>query len=151
MTNNDVLIRVRFALNLKNSEVMDMCRLGKMPLDAAALDGLLKKEEEGQVVCSPDQLKAFLKGLVAAKRGVREEAPGPEPVLNNNYILKSLKVALQLKDEDIVGLVALAGMKVSKSEVGSLLRAEGHRNFQSCKDQILRNFLRGLTVRYREG
>lgn len=151
MINNDVLVRVRFALNLRNSEVLEIFRLGHHPLELPVLDSYLKKEEEeGHAPLPAPVLKAFLKGLVTWKRGPRDEEPGtPDPTINNNYILKSLKVALQLKDDDVVEILALAGTRVSKSEVGALLRAEGHRNFQPCKDQFLRNFLRGLTAKYR--
>lgn len=66
--------------------------------------------------------------------------------MTNNDILKKLRVALKLRDEDIIQILNLAGFTVSKSEVNALFRAEDHPNYTECGDQILRNFLNGLIV-----
>jgi hypothetical protein len=66
--------------------------------------------------------------------------------MTNNDILKKLRVALKLRDEDIVDILTLAEFKVSKSEVNALFRAEDHPNYQECGDQLLRNFLNGLVI-----
>lgn len=69
--------------------------------------------------------------------------------LTNNDILKKLRVALKLRDEDIVGILALADFKVTKSEINSFFRKEGHPKYMPLQDQILRNFLNGLVIHYR--
>jgi uncharacterized protein YehS (DUF1456 family) len=71
--------------------------------------------------------------------------------LTNNAILKKLRIALQLKEDDMVGILKLAGVDISTSELTALFRKEGHRNYKECGDQFLRNFLKGLTLRYRTG
>ena len=70
--------------------------------------------------------------------------------LTNNDILKKLRVALELKDEDIVHILKLSDFEVSKSELSALFRKEDHENYQSCGDQLLRNFLNGLII-YKRG
>jgi len=66
--------------------------------------------------------------------------------MTNNDILKKLRVALKLRDEDIVQILKLAEFDVTKSEVNALFRTEDHPNYKECGDQLLRNFLNGLIV-----
>ena len=69
--------------------------------------------------------------------------------LTNNDILKKLRVAHQLRDEDIVNICALVDFKISKSELNALFRNENHEKYMECGDQILRNFLNGLIIHLR--
>lgn len=69
--------------------------------------------------------------------------------MTNNDILKKLRVALMLRDDEIVEIMKLVDFKISKSEVGALCRREDHPNFRECGDQILRNFLNGLVIHLR--
>jgi uncharacterized protein YehS (DUF1456 family) len=69
--------------------------------------------------------------------------------MTNNDILKKLRVALQLKDTDIVHIMGLVDFKVSKSEINALYRNEDHPKYVECKDQFLRNFLNGLVIHKR--
>jgi uncharacterized protein YehS (DUF1456 family) len=66
--------------------------------------------------------------------------------MTNNDILKKLRVALKLKDEDIIQILNLANFSLSKSEVNALFRNEEHPNYVECGDQIMRNFLNGLVI-----
>ena len=70
--------------------------------------------------------------------------------LTNNDILKKLRVALQLRDDDIIEILKLVDFKVSKSELGAFFRKDDHPNFMPLEDQILRNFLNGLVI-YKRG
>jgi uncharacterized protein YehS (DUF1456 family) len=69
--------------------------------------------------------------------------------LNNNDILKKLRVAHKLRDDDIIKILALVDFKVTKSELGALFRNEDHPKYMECGDQILRNFLNGLIIHLR--
>ncbi|MDD2303583.1 MAG: DUF1456 family protein [Prolixibacteraceae bacterium] len=66
--------------------------------------------------------------------------------MTNNDILKKLRVALKLRDEDIIEILKLVDFEVSKSELSALFRAEDHPNYKECGDQLLRNFLNGLII-----
>jgi uncharacterized protein YehS (DUF1456 family) len=72
-----------------------------------------------------------------------------EKAMTNNEILKKLRIALELKDTDIMEILKLADFEISKSEVSALFRKPDHRNYKVCGDQILRNFLNGLIIRNR--
>lgn len=154
MTTNDILRRCRYALDISNPKMREIFRLAGHDIDQESLIALLKKEgEEGFHECSNDLLEAFLDGLIVLRRGRREEAPAatamPGPALTNNVILRKLRIALELKDEEMVAVLKLAGVTITASELGALFRGKGHKNYRECGDQFLRNFLRGLTNRYR--
>ena len=67
-------------------------------------------------------------------------------MLTNNDILKKIRVALELKDEDVVNILKLADFDITKSELNALYRKPDHPNYKECGDQLLRNFLNGLII-----
>lgn len=154
MTNNDILRRFRYALDISNPKMLEIFCLAGHETGQDALLAMLKKEaEEGYLECSNSLLEGFFDGLIILKRG-RQEGATAEPVKpgkerTNNIILRKLRIALEMKDEDMVAVMALAGVTVTKSELGALFRSVGHKNYKECGDQFLRSFLNGLTNRYR--
>ncbi|MDA3893378.1 MAG: DUF1456 family protein [Salinivirgaceae bacterium] len=70
--------------------------------------------------------------------------------LTNNDIIKKLRVALQLRDDDIVEILKLVDFRITKSELGAFFRKDDHPNYVEMQDQILRNFLNGLVI-YKRG
>ena len=155
MTNNDVLRRIRYALNINDSTMIEIFKLAEYEMDQVTLTAILKKEEDkGYVACSDRILGYFLDGLILHKRGKKETEPGQAKKaaspLTNNAILKKLRIALELKEDDMLGVLKLADIAVSKSELTALFRKQGHKNYKECGDQFLRNFLNGLFIRYRK-
>jgi uncharacterized protein YehS (DUF1456 family) len=69
-----------------------------------------------------------------------------EKRITNNLVLKKLRVAFELKDADMHQIFQDAGFPVSKPELSALFRQPDHKNFRLCGDQMLRNFLKGLTL-----
>ncbi|MBF4506035.1 DUF1456 family protein [Flavobacterium sp. JLP] len=69
--------------------------------------------------------------------------------MTNNDILKKLRVALMLRDDQIVEILELVDFRITKSELGAFFRAEDHENYMECGDQVLRNFLNGLVIHLR--
>lgn len=154
MTKNDILRRVRYALNIDNSTMLEIFKLSGHEIEQSGLLDLLKKEnKEGYVECSDKVMGFFLDGLILHKRGRQEIKQGQQMKsatrLTNNAILKKLRIALELKEDDMVGILKLADIDISKSELTALFRKEGHRNYKECGDQFLRNFLKGLAISYR--
>jgi len=150
MINNDILRRLRYALNLNNRAMTGIFSLGGHALSEGDLDLLLKKDDEPGFVDCPDMLLlAFLDGLIVSRRGPREGEP-ESGTLNNNLILRKLRIALELKDSDMIRILEAGGMTISKSELSALFRKPEHRNFVSCRDQLLRRFLGGLATISRE-
>jgi uncharacterized protein YehS (DUF1456 family) len=125
--------------------------LADYPVTRTQISDWLKKDDDPAYKnCNDNQLAAFLNGLISDRRGNREEPPPkPEKRLNNNIILRKLKIALDLKDEEIIDLLGLAALPMSKHELSAFFRKPDHKNYRTCKDQVLRNFLRGLQMTYR--
>ena len=69
--------------------------------------------------------------------------------MSNNDILKKLRVALHLRNDEIIEILKLVNFNTSQSELGALFRKEGHPKYMECGDQILRNFLNGLIIHLR--
>jgi uncharacterized protein YehS (DUF1456 family) len=154
MTNNDILRQLRYALNINDSTMIEIFKLADHKIEQSSITGLLKKEdEEGFALCSDDVLRYFLDGLILHKRGRKEmrlgETRKSDSRLTNNAILKKLRIALELKEDDMLGILKLANVDISKHELTALFRKEGHKNYKECGDQFLRNFLKGLSIRYR--
>jgi len=152
MTNNDVFRRLRYALDLSNRAVLEAFKLGDAELVQDDVLALLKKEgEEGYRPLEDALLESFLDGLIALRRGKREggQAVARTGRICNNDILKKLRIALELKEGDLLEIYRLAGFPATKSELGALFRTKGHENYKECGDQMLRNFLKGLTLKYR--
>ena len=148
MTNNDTLRRLRYALNIKDAQVGKYIAKSGTPPSAAQVASWLKREEEaGYVELSDATLCRFLDGLIIEKRGPRPDGSIPEPLefLSNNEILKKLRIALELRDEDMKEVFNKAEFVVHRAELSSFFRKEGHRNYRKCPDQVLRKFLTGLS------
>ena len=152
MMNNDVLRSIRYMLDLHETKVVEIIKLGGLDVTKAQITAFLKKdEEEGFEPCSDEVMAYFLDGLVFFKRGKDETRPQlpVELPMTNNIVLKKLRVAFELKEEDMHAILNAAEFPVSKPELSALFRKAGHNNYRPCGDQLLRNFLRGLTTRVR--
>lgn len=155
MINNDVLRSIRYMLDLSDGKIAEICALADpaFVVDKADVPGWLRKEEEeGFVACDDRTLAHFLDGLIVQFRG-RDESQPLRPVekrITNNLVLKKLRVAFELKDVDMHSIFESAGFPVSKPELSALFRQPDHKNFRACGDQLLRNFLKGLTLRVRQ-
>jgi len=152
MINNDVLRSVRFMLNIDDATIAKIVALGGHVVSVAEVTAFLKKDEEpGYAECSNRVLAHFLDGLIVHRRG-RDESNPPRPVdtrITNNAVLKRLRVAFELKEDDMLAIMRAASFPVSKPELTALFRNPSHANYRACGDQFLRNFLKGLTVRLR--
>ncbi|GBH08649.1 hypothetical protein ALP99_01388 [Pseudomonas syringae pv. tomato] len=152
MMNNDVLRSVRYMLDISDSKIVEIIGLTGFEVSKSDVIAFMKKEEEeGYLDCSDEIMAHFLDGLVYFKRGKDESRP-PQPIdlpITNNIVLKKLRVAFELKEDDMHAILKAAEFPVSKPELSALFRKVGHTNYRACGDQLLRNFLKGLTLRVR--
>lgn len=149
MINNDVLRSVRYMLNISEFKLVEIVKLGGGEVTQAQMNAFIKREDEpGFEACPQNVMARFLNGLIYLRRGKDETRPPLAPELpTNNVVLKKLRVAFELKDDDILAMLDESGFKISKTELSALFRKEGHHNYRECGDQFLRNFLKGLTAR----
>ena len=152
MTNNDILRRIRYTFDLDDSKMIALFGLADHNVTRKQISDWLKKNDDpAYQKCSDTQLAIFLNGLINDKRGKKEDSqPEPEQHLTNNIIFRKLKIALNLKDEDILEIMDLANFRMSKHELSAFFRKPDHKNYRDCKDQILRNFLKGVQLKYRD-
>lgn len=151
MTSNDVLRRLRYIFDWNDDKVMALFALGDYTASRAEISDWLKKDDDPSFKkCTDEKMARFLNGVIIDLRGKKE---GSEPLvetrLTNNIVLRKLKIALNLKAEDIIELLQLSNFRLGKSELSSFFRKPDHRLYVECQDQILRNFLKGLQAKYR--
>lgn len=151
MTNNDILRRLRYTFNINDSKMIAIFAHAAHQTSRKEISEWLKKDDDPAFQKLSDKLLAsFLNGFIIERRGKKEgPQPTPEARLNNNIIFRKLKIALDLQAEDIIEILALADVELSKGELSAFFRKEGHKNYRDCKDQILRNFLKGIQLMYR--
>lgn len=152
MINNDVLRSLRYMLDISDEQLTEIVELGGYAVSEEQIAAVLKKDDEpGFQPCSDELLAHALDGLVYFKRGKDDSRPAPalELPVSNNQVLKKLRVAFELKEDDIHAIMRSVDFVVSKPEMSALFRKAGTSNYRPCGDQFLRNFLKGLTQRLR--
>jgi uncharacterized protein YehS (DUF1456 family) len=152
VTNNDILRRIRYTFDFNDSKMIALFSLADHKVTRGQTSDWLKKEDDpAYQKCSDTQLAIFLNGLINDKRG-KKEGPQPEPEkrLTNNIIFMKLKIALNLKAEDVLAIMDLANLRMSKHELSAFFRRPDHKHYRDCNDQILRNFLKGMQLKYRD-
>lgn len=152
MNNNDVLRKIRYTFDYTDEKMMSIFKSADVDVDRAQVSKWLKRDEDEDFEGIYDRsLASFLNGFINVRRGKKEgEQPKPEKTLNNNIILRKLKIALNLKDTDVLELLDLADFRFSKSELSALFRKPTHQHFRQCKDQVIRNFLHGMQIKYKK-
>lgn len=169
MKNNEILIRLRDALDIKNTDMVEIFKLGGIELTSEEVSMMLiqskendndevedNKDIEENLDCDNCSLESFLNGFIIFKRGEKEPVPGKpkNPPLSitssksvNNVMLKKLKIALSLTSEDMIDILEEIGVIVTKGELSPLFRKEGHKHYKKCSDVFAINFLNGIAKR----
>ena len=155
MNNNDILRRLRFAFDFSNKDAVALFSLD--PGSSATMDQkdfltrLAKEDSEEFLPCTDGELCAFLDGLIVAKRGLRDgivasPAKPDDFRMSKNDILKKLRIAMTFQEQQMLDTLELGGTSISKSELGAIFRNPKHKHFRACGNQVLRNFIKGLTI-----
>ncbi len=151
MNNNDTLRSIRYTLDLDDSKMMAIFKLADYHITREQVCNWLKKDDDPTWQnCTDLQLAIFLNGLIIDKRGKKE---GPqaeaEKCINNNIVLRKLKIAFDLTSDEMLKIIESAGLRMSQHELSALFRRPDHKHYRPCKDQVLRNFLKGLRLQHR--
>lgn len=144
---------MRYIFDYSDSEMITVFSEGGQEVTRTWISSILKKEEDSDCVACTDLLLAtFLNGFITHRRGKSkgEERPA-EHRLSNNLILRKLRIGLDLKDAELLEILSLADLRLSRHELSAFFRKKGHKNYRACKDQVLRNFLVGLQRKFRGG
>ncbi|HIF9183131.1 TPA: DUF1456 family protein [Photobacterium damselae] len=151
MTNNDILRRIRYTFDFKDKAMVDIFAQAEVTVTEEQVVSWLKREDDSAYIkMSDSELASFLNGLINLKRGKRDgEQPEPESRLTNNMVFQKLRIALNLKAEEILEVLELANFRLSKHELSAFFRKPENKHYRECKDQILRNFLLGVQLQLR--
>jgi uncharacterized protein YehS (DUF1456 family) len=147
MLANDILRKIRYSLDLKDKEMLQIFQAAGPSSEEVKLHHLLRKEDEqGFVLCSQSLLNSFLDGLIVHYRGALKKSPQPPEKLSNNDVLRKIRIALAYQDTDMLEVFKLSGTPISKPELSAFFRRKTHKHYQPCGDQFLRHFLQGLSL-----
>lgn len=169
MNHNDRLTRLRYALDIKDEDMLEIFALGGHSVTLEEIRALLKKkinnspdetsteedkykENVYELTLENEVFERFLNGLITSQRGRKDDQTLVFELTEknaNNLMLKKIKIALSLTSDDLLDMLEGEGVYLSKSELSAVLRRESHRNYKVCGDRYIRNFLKALTKQYR--
>lgn len=143
MKNNELLQSICNALKLAEGDLASLLELSGHDAGSKPDVSLLQE-------CSNAQLRCVLEGLIIAERGPREDGKPPainDKALSNNEVLKKLRIALNLQEEDMLLVFEEGGATLSPTELGALFRKQGNKHFRACSDELLLQFFGGFQPR----
>jgi uncharacterized protein YehS (DUF1456 family) len=153
MRNNDVIKSIRYILDLSEVEIADILKLAGYNATRSEVNYIFN-DNDGEGPDSTHEMTAhFLDGLIYHLRGKSDKHP-PQPIripVTNNIVLKKLRVAFKLREDEIHRILKKTGLKISAPELSALFRSDDHKNYRPAGDQVLRYFLRGLAEEKRLG
>jgi len=150
MNNNDKFKNLQSIFNFSNEDVVDIFNLTKAVITNKQLDNWSSKKNEANYVAMKElDLVSFLNGLIIKNRGPQDKIPPTSnQKLTNNIILKKLKIALNLKSNDVKDILSSAEQTLSNHELSAFFRKPGHKNYRPCQDSLLESFFKGLKIKY---
>ncbi|TVR18345.1 MAG: DUF1456 family protein [Balneolaceae bacterium] len=154
MRKDDVIKSIRYTLNIGDGEIAEILKLAGYKPTREEIAYIFEEAEEGKdkIDITHEMTAYFLDGLIYYKRGKSDKHP-QRPIqtpVTNNMVMKKLRVAFTLREDDIQKIINKAGFDISASELNALFRNKNHRNYQPAGDQVLRYFLKGLAMTYRK-
>ena len=145
MKNNDIIRRLRYILSINDLGIFDIMRLSGSEEKRSVIRCWFLKDDHPEFQSCPNkQFQFFLNGLIIQKRGSLKQESHYDLDIDNNFILKKLRIIFNLTTDDIIDLLLLENYKLGKHEMSAFFRSPNHKNYRLCKDQILRNFLNAL-------
>ncbi len=145
MHTHEILRRLTTALALGEPELTQLVGQAGLAEQIPSPAGLLLPPgDTGHTPCDKATVVALLDALIVQRRGTREGPPPPPQQLDNNLVLKKLRIALSLHDQQMLDIFELAGLHLSRNQLGSMFRAPGNKHFQACSEEQLICFLTGL-------
>ena len=149
MKNNDIIRRLRYILSINDLGIFDIMRLSGSEEKRSVIRCWFLKDDHPEFQSCPNkQFQIFLNGLIIQKRGSLKQESHYDLDIDNNFILKKLRIIFNLTTDDIIDLLLSENYKLGKHEMSAFFRSPSHKNYRLCKDQILRNFLNALQKKY---
>lgn len=149
MANNDILRSICHALNIDDAGMIQIFKEAGRDVGLSTISAFLKAEDEDDYIpCTDPVFCFFLDGLIIYKRGRKDDNPSfpvkPINKLTRNSIIKKLRIALELKEDDLLKIFRSGGLEISKNELTALFRKESNKHYKECSAQLFKVFLKGL-------
>ncbi len=149
MINNDILRRVSTLLDFNDDKIRSVFALNACEITAEKLTCFFQEKDEPTYVELLDvELASFLNGLIVEKRGAKD---GPQHIaehtLTNNIIFNKLKIAFALKADEVISVLELAELSLTKYELSALFRNVNNKHYRECTDDVLSTFIKGLKIK----
>jgi uncharacterized protein YehS (DUF1456 family) len=152
MAHNSTLRSIRNALNLDDSTMISIFKESGREIGLSTITALTASEDDDNYIpCADPVFGFFLEGLIIHKRGRKDDASvlpsQPALKLTRNDIIKKLRIALDLKEDEMISLFKTSHIEVSKNDLSALFRKEGNKHYKECSEQLFKEFLKGLSLR----
>jgi len=152
MKPSEIIKAIKDALNLNRAQIAYIYELEDFLITKDRIDSILKnRSKKNSANATYEELGVFLDGLIQYKRGLAKKEQNEDVILDNNLILKKLRVALNLKEFEIEIIFDLAEFKISKTAIKDMFRSINHPKFKECDNKALKAFLDGLNEFYFDG
>ena len=154
MANNDIIRSICDALNIDDTAMIQIFKESGREVGQSTISAFLKSEDEdGYIPCNDPVFGFLLDGLIIYKRGRKDHKPSSpaQPVvsLTRNDIMKKLRIALELKEDNLVSIFKYGRIEITKNDLSAFFRKEGNKHYKECSDKIFNGFLKGLALYYR--
>lgn len=149
MINKEVCKSIIKTFNYSNADIEGIYTAGGSLNNDNIVDCMQMEDKEADIDITDEQLFMFLNGLINERRGkIKGVAPVEEKRISNNIIFKKLKIALDLKADDVQDILKLTDITISNHELSAIFRKPKHKHYRKCRDQTLLGFLHGIELKY---
>ena len=151
MLHNNHLKKLKHIFELEDTNVLEVLQIIKPDTSLQTVESYLSDQSADNFLSlGHEDMRAFLDGLIISSRGESEKGiPKPDGAdLSNNDILKKLRIALNLLEEDIYDVFDTGNLALGPTELKGIFHKAGHKSFKPCTDQMLKSFLEGLEIMY---
>lgn len=149
MRTNDIFRTITRAIAMDTQQIQALFAATDIELSDKEITNLLKTDYQPGFEAMPDYiLLIFLNNLIDAKRGKKADAVvtpvAKHQKIANNEVLKKLRIAFNLQEQDVRDLFKLVTIELTKSDLSALFRKPGNGHFKACDDELLLDFIEGL-------
>lgn len=149
MKYNEIIKRLRYILDIDDQVLLDCFTLGGCDIALADVEGFCRAADDNAQECTEEQMSRFLDGLILWRRGPSDKGSRNPVALNNNVILKKIRIALELEARDLDNAFMLADHEISPHEISALFRKPGTKHYVACSDHVFERLLSGLSLYFR--
>lgn len=149
MRTNDIFRKITQSLTLDTVKIQQLFALSAIDLSDKEIANLLKTDYQPGFEPMPDYvLLIFLNNLIEQQRGKKAEGEAEviekHAKVSNNDVLKKLRIAFNLHEQQVRDALKLATIELTKSDLAALFRKPGHVHFKACEDDLVLDFIEGL-------